>query len=67
MDSFLSNASSENIGQVLSYIDVHEFDAMQNVFYSGERSSPVPSSAIERMIGNLTLASWNRLDDRRME
>ena len=65
MHSFLSNACTENVGQVLSYIDTHEFDANQNVFYLGERSPSLPSIAIEQKIGDWHLASWNsQLDPR---
>ncbi len=64
MHSFLSNACTENIGQVLSYIDTHEFDAMQNVFYLVEKSSPIPPRAVERNLGNWRLASWDNQVDR---
>lgn len=67
MHSFLSNACTENIGPVLSYIETHEFDAMQNVFYLGGKSSPLPSSAVERKIGDWNLASWNNEVDPRVD
>ncbi|MEO7065460.1 MAG: hypothetical protein ABI114_00995 [Rhodanobacter sp.] len=67
MHSFLSNACTENIGQVLSYIDSHEFEAMQNVFYLVEKSSPIPPGAVRRQIGDWHLASWNNRVDRRAD
>lgn len=67
MHSFLGRACNENIGQVLSYIDTHEFDAMQNVFYFGEKGYLLPARAIERKIGDWKLASWNNQSDRRVD
>ena len=64
MHSFLSHACSENIGQVVSYIDTHTFGAMQNVFYLVEKSSPISPRAVERKIGDWHLASWNNRTDR---
>lgn len=63
----LSNACTEDIGQILSYIDTHEFDAMQNVFYLVEKSSPIPTSAAERKLGDWSLASWDNQVDRRVD
>lgn len=62
--SFLSKACTEDIGQVLSYIDTHEFGAMQNVFYLGEESNLLPPRTIKRKVGDWNLASWNNRDDR---
>ena len=64
MQLFLRNACTENIGQVVSYIDTHAFGAMQNVFYSVEKSSPISPRAVERKIGDWHLASWNNRTDR---
>lgn len=67
MPSFLSNVCTENIGPVLSYIDSHEFGAMQNVFYLVEKSSPIPLGAVKQQIGDWHLASWNNQVDRRVD
>lgn len=62
--SFISHACSEPVSQVLDYIDTHEFGTMQNVFYLGAKSSPLPSRVVERRIGDWTLASWDNPVDR---
>lgn len=67
MHAFLSKACNEDIGQVLNYIDSHEFDYMQNFFYLGESDNPIPSWAIKRKIGDWTLGSWNIKVDRRLK
>lgn len=67
MHSFLSLACQENIAQVLSYIDTHEFDVMQNVFYLGERSNLLPAQATERKIGGWNLGSWSNRTDTRVD
>lgn len=65
MHSFLGKACKEDIAQVLSYIDNHEFDTAQNVFYLEGMGAPLPARAIERKIGGWNLASWNnRIDPR---
>ena len=65
ISSFLRSICTDNIEQVLSYIDTHEFDATQNVFYSGENGDALPSRRIERKVGDWSLASWNVEPDRR--
>ena len=64
MHAFLSKACNEDVEPVLSYIDSHEFDDMQNFFYLGAAEKPIPSRAIERKIGDWTLTSWNNQVDR---
>lgn len=67
MHAFLSKACAEDIGTLLSYINMHEFAAMQNVFYMGEKVVPLPARAIERRVGNWNFASWNNEVDRRVD
>ena len=67
MHSFLRKACTEDVGQVLRYIDRHEFDATQNVFHFGENGNPLPSRAIERKIGDWNLSSWNNRVDHRVD
>ena len=64
MHSFLSKVCNEDVEPVLSYIDSHEFDDMQNFFYLGAAEKPIPSRAIERKFGDWTLTSWNNQVDR---
>jgi hypothetical protein len=59
VSSFLSNACAEDIVQVLSYINIHEFDATQNVFYVGKRDDQNLKKSKTRKVGDWTLSSWN--------
>lgn len=65
--SFISHACTQPVSQVLDYIDTHEFGTMQNVFYLGVKSNPLPSRVIERRIGDWTLASWDNPVDRQVD
>lgn len=62
--SFLSNTCTEDIQQVLNYIDTHEFGEMQNVFFLGKKSNLLPPRSIKRKVGDWNLASWNNRSDR---